>query len=939
MTTSVIDRLIICSPYSEPEHHWSYDAQTEQFSKLPERRSAGFVTATPNAETSNDPGIFQELPLVNKIRERVRIWREEGYPGVTAVSRRLLQHWMDSEDYDYRRFFFCQIEAIETIIWLAEAPATYRTGVEIPTDGGDFVRYCAKMATGTGKTVVMAMLLAWQILNKVARPNDGRFSKNVLVITPGLTVRKRLSVLDPTDSNNYYDEFRVVPLEAFDKLRQGRVLIRNWQSLQWESAERIAKKRSVDKRGALSDEAYIRKALGAMASARNILIVNDEAHHAWRIPAGTKGISRAEIEAATKWVGSLDRIHSARGIHTCYDFSATPFIPSGRESSKERLFSWIVSDFGLNDAIESGLVKTPRVVVRDDSVSNPETFMSRFYHIYGNEEVKSDLNSKAMENVPLPELVVNAYHLLGQDWLETKRAWSKKGGNLRPVMITAANRTETAARIKYAFDHGHIGNEELHDRERTLHIDTKAIKKAEAATVSGSGSSSRENKGEGEDGEWSTKLSAEQRRAEDLRVLVNTVGQPGMPGEHIQNVISVDMLSEGWDAKTVTHIMGLRAFHSQLLCEQVVGRGLRRQSYDVDPDSGLFKPEYVNVFGVPFTFLPHERPEDTPRAERSKLQIGPVLDKSNYEIAWPNVMHIYHALRSHLTLDWDLLLQRPLILNASETAQLAELAPVIDRGRDMSNIQEIDLLKLASENRMQRVVFRVAAEVFEEIPDATKLKGNRADLLSQIVRITNEFMMSAKGIEIFPKVYGQDRLRRQLVLTLNMKKILQHLGSAIRQQNEKALELVLSMDKPILSTGDMRTWFTGKQCGEAKKSHINRCVYDSRWEQLEAFVFDRSLDVEAWVKNDHLGFEIQYLYKGVVRKYRPDFLIRLVSKRMLVLEVKGVETEQDKVKWVYLDEWVRAVNQDGRYGLWSWAVSKTPGDVMDILKKHSETKD
>jgi type III restriction enzyme len=410
---STIDQLIINSPYEEPSSHWRYNRQTRTFSREAGRRSAGYVVATPGSKSFDDPGLFVELPLVNQIRPRVRAWREAGYPGVTGITKRLLTHWQDPEERVHRRFFFCQLEAIETLIWLTEAAPAERQGLVIPGDGGPFSRLCAKMATGSGKTIVMAMLIAWHILNKVTYPQDKRFCKNIFVVAPGLTVKNRLQVLIPAGPGNYYDEFNIVPAGLWDKLRQGNVLIRNWHALAWDTEEQLAKKKSVDKRGAKSDEAYVREVLGEMATARNLVVINDEAHHAWRVPAESKvkGITKADIEEATKWIGGLDRIHRARGVLTCYDLSATPFVPSGKQGSEEALFSWIVSDFGLNDAIEAGLVKTPRVVVRDDGKLTKD-YKSRLYHIYMDAEVKDDLNRKAEEQEPLPDLVVNGYYLV-----------------------------------------------------------------------------------------------------------------------------------------------------------------------------------------------------------------------------------------------------------------------------------------------------------------------------------------------------------------------------------------------------------------------------------------------------------------------------------------------------------------------------------------------
>ena len=936
MERATIDRLIINSPYEEPTKYWSYDRERRSFSLVDGRRPAGYVIASEGSRSFDDPGHFVEIPLVNLIRPRVRAWREAGYPGVTGITKRLLEHWTNPEEFDNRRLFFCQLEAAETLIWLAEAPEADKVGVELLSDGGAFRRLCAKMATGSGKTVVMAMVIAWHILNKVTYPQDARFARNILIIAPGLTVKSRLAVLEPSNPENYYETFSIVPSSLLDKLRQGRVVVRNWHALNWETDEKIAGKRSVDKRGAKSDEAYVREVLGDLASARNVLVINDEAHHAWRVPAESKvkGVAKEDIEEATKWVGGLDRINKARGILTCYDFSATPFAPSGKRSSEEALFGWIVSDFGLNDAIESGLVKTPRVVIRDDAVPDARTYKSRLYHIYNDSEVKDDLNRRARPEEPLPDLVMNGYYLLGYDWCEIARDWDNAGFKTPPVMITVANRTETAARIKYALDHHKVHIDELCDPERTLHIDSKVLGQAEAAETAEEVFSSQFSVDTSKDNlkTENAKLTTKKQQAERLRLQVDTVGQVGKSGEQIQKVISVGMLSEGWDAKTVTHIMGLRAFTSQLLCEQVVGRGLRRTAYDdIDPDTGLFKAEYVNIFGVPFTFLPHESGEGViPEPPKPKTAIEPVTDKAAYEISWPNVIRIDHIYHPHLSLDWQKV--TPLELDAGRTAQLVELAPIVEGKPDVTKIGAIDLEQLAKKFRTQRIIFETARDVYDLMQ--ANWPGGKAFLLAQLVRLVEQFIRSDR-INITPALFVHDDLKRRLIITLNMTKVVQHIWEAIRFENTEKLEPVFDRDHPIRSTGDMGTWYTGKPCEHTVKSHINCCVYDSAWEASEAFELDHNPAVEAWVKNDHLGFEVLYVYRGVVRKYRPDFIIRLSSGDMLVLEVKGQDSDQDRTKRRFLDEWVKAVNAHGGFGRWVWAVSTTPGDIPDILARHS----
>ncbi|MBL7179936.1 MAG: DEAD/DEAH box helicase family protein [Desulfobacterales bacterium] len=923
---STIDRLIINSPYEEPKQYWSYDRETRLFTLMDGRRPAGYVVASQSSKAFDDPGMFIEIPLVNQIRSRLDAWRKAEYPGVTGITKRLLEHWQNPEEREYRIFFFCQMEAIETLIWLAEAPDDQKVGIEIPTDGGPFKRLCSKMATGSGKTIVMAMLIAWQVLNKITYPQDARFSKYVFIVAPGLTVKSRLNVLYPWAADNYYDEFNVVPVGLKERLRQGKFLIRNWHALQWATEEQLTRKKSVDKRGAKSNEAYVREVLGKMANATNILVINDEAHHAWRVPAESKvkGVKKAELEEATIWVSGLDRIHETRNILVCHDFSATPFAPSGKKSSEEALFGWIVSDFGLNDAIESGLVKTPRVVIRDDGKLTKD-YKSRLYHIYNDAEVKDDINRKAKAHEPLPDLITSGYYLLGKDWLETAKAWEKAGFKTPPVMISVANRTETAARVKYAFDHKKVRIDELCIPERILHIDSRVLELAEAqeeaAPVSdAAGEDDFEN-------ETVRKLSKKEL-AEALRQTVDSVGQTGKPGALIQKVISVGMLSEGWDAKTVTHIMGLRAFSSQLLCEQVVGRGLRRTSYEVNPETNLFEAEYVNIFGVPFTFLPHESKDGPPPPPPTpKTRIEPVVEKQQFEISWPNIIRVEHTYKPVLTLDMG---NVPLLaLSAYNTATLAELAPIVEGKPDVTQISRIDLEDLGRKFRMQKIIFETARDIFDQMKP--NWKGNREFLLAQLIRLVESFIRSDR-IQIEPLLFYQDGVKRRILLTLNMNKVVQHIWEAIRFENSESIEPIFDQDYPIRSTADMQTWFTGRPCEHTRKSHINMCVFDSTWEASEAFELDRNPHVKAWVKNDHLGFEILYIFEGIVRKYRPDFIIQLKTDNFLILETKGKDTLRDKTKRRFLNEWVQAVNQHGGFGNWKWAVSGNPADVKMIIE-------
>ena len=904
-----IDKLIINSPFKEPEQHWEFEKTKGKHFIKEGRRPAGYVIAS-QSKKYQEAGDFIELPLVNKIRPRIKEWRDQYYPGVTGITKRLLDFWntkkADGRDYE---FFFCQKEAMETLIWLKESHASEKVGIEMPKDGGDFERLCTKMATGTGKTYVMAMAIAWQILNKLAYPQDARFSKYVLIVAPNLTVKSRLAVLDFNNSGNYYEEKKIVPYDLLSRLRQGKVHIENWHTLMWDSEETIQKRKSVDKRGSKSNEAYIRDVLGDMARAKNILVINDEAHHAWRHRREEKrtGIDRKEKKRATCWIQGLDRIHNTRGILSCFDFSATPFAPSGtkgRASYKEDLFSWIVSDFGLMDAVESGLTKTPRFVVRDDRPVNPKNEKSKLYHIYDDESVKSNLTGKAKPEEILPELVRNAYLLLAYDWEKTLNSWETAKMPTPPVMISVVNRQTTADRVKYMFDKKKITIPELCKEEKTVLIYSD--------------------------------LDFPKEQDKELKEKVNTVGQTGKPGEQLRHIISVAMLSEGWNCQTVTHIMGLRAFSSQLLCEQIVGRGLRRTSYDLNKE-GFFDPEYVNIFGIPFSFIPQEESQDgNPRPASPKLPIFPDPEKEKYKITWPNVERIDFNLKPCLTVDFEKI--EP--LRISEIRKIADLAPEINGQPDYKKIKTIDMEKLITEKdvRMQRLIFTASAIVYDQISPDWKKKVNKEFAFSQLLHIVEEFLNSDK-FQIEPESFQEDEIKRKIAIMMGMEQIVRKVCLAITHQNSEELVPIYKNPK-YRSTKEVLQWRTGKKTYMFKKTHLNRCVVDSTWELAHARELDRNPDVEAWAKNDHLGFEIKYIHNGALCDYVPDFIVRLSDNSHLILEVKGIKKPKDESKWEYMKLWIKAVNQDKENGIWRFDVSQdeTGQKIHEIINEALKVK-
>ena len=939
-----IDKLIISTPYLVPSEHWHYDRDTRSFNRKAGRRDAGYVVATKSSKSFDDPGVFVPIELVNQIRIRVDRWREAGYSGVTGITKRLLEYWLDSETRADKRFFFCQMEAIETLIWLTEAPDAEKTGINIPSDGGDFIRWCSKMATGTGKTVVMSMIISWQVLNKIAYKQDTRYSKNILMVAPGLTVKSRLQVLDPNSEDNYYEEFNIVPPTMMEQLRQGKVKIVNWHMLAWDDQASLDEKvekgqlRSVDKRRRMevSDEVYLKQVLEEMSSASNIIVINDEAHHAWRLPTESKvkGLKKEDLEEATIWINGLDRINNSRGILRCFDLSATPFVPSGKQAAEEALFSWIVSDFGLNDAIESGLVKTPRVVVRDDSKELDQQLKSKLYHIYGDEEVKDDLNRKD-ETAELPGLLKTAYLLLGKDWLETRKSWEELGHKVPPVMITVANTTYTASRINKAFLQNEIWVKELCEPDGLLQIDSSILNKADEILESGGSIDDITDVDDTDDLEDDTpvKKLSKKDQALLLRAKVDTVGREGKPGEKLQNIISVGMLSEGWDARTVTHIMGLRAFSSQLLCEQVVGRGLRRVSYDVG-DDGLFVPEYVNIFGVPFTFLPHEGGEDgpPPPPPSPKTRIEPIPDKIEHEIAFPNVVRIDIVYKPVLDLKFEDI--DNLYLDSKDTITEAVLGGIIEGKSSVAALTEIELKSFAEQHRQQTIVFRSAVSILNEL-GRNDWKGDKNVFLAQLIDIIEQFLTSDKLV-IKDTDFALDPLKKKILLIVNMTRIIKHIWYKINVHNAEGRELIFDRERPILTTSDMPTWYTSKQNEAFDKTHVSFIVGDSNWEIIEARTMQSSQLVKSFIKNDHLGLVIWYQWQGIPTRYFPDYLIKLKNGKYMVLEVKGKDDPKQQEKRKALDLWIRAVNENQGFGEWCWDVSFNPEDLTELLIKHGK---
>lgn len=888
---------IINDAFAEPTWHWEFGAGAPK--KLGGRRTAGYV---PPMLKSGQLQITDELvamELVNRIRDRVREWRDNGYAGATQITKDLFTRWFDPEQE--RRPFFAQQEAMETIAWLTEAPDDRKVGISIPASEA-YERWAIKLATGAGKTLVMAMTIAWSGLNKLANRQDRRFADAFLVVCPNLTVRERLSGLDglvPSHEGSAYQRFNLIPGQFAAVFGQVRVLMTNWHVL----AEQRDPKRSVLKRGAESDAAFCRRVLRDLGSKKRVMVLNDEAHHAWRPPPDLT-VSReekAEVEEATVWVEGLARIHRDREILRCVDFSATPMYPQAVGGEKAfRPFEWIVSDFGLVDAIECGLVKVPRIPTDDDSGRSIPKYRNLWEHIKRGKakELKSleeDVSSGRHVTDYVSE-ISGALQQLAGEWEETFSHWGHdREYFIPPVMIVVCADTAMARVIERIIAERGDVTPWLANREgeqNTIRIDSKLLESAEAR----------------EEGE------SAQDAAARLREIVATVGKEGQPGEQVRCLISVGMLTEGWDARNVTQIMGLRAFQSQLLCEQVVGRGLRRASYD-----DLTVPEYVDVYGVPFQLLPFARASGTTPIEPPETTAVRTLpERQQMRIEFPRVEQIISDVGDHIEVELDDF--EPIIVSPENDPQATYVefeggAPGQGLGGETQDRQ------MAYERfRIQRLVFRVAAEVTINLnPDKPK-----PWLFPQVARIVKQVV--EQKVEYAPNLHDRRELCNLRYLTLLRDRVL----AAVRSTESQGLLPVLNEFDPRAST-DSIEFRTSKACVGTTKSHLSHAVADSKLEAGIVAKLEQDSRVAFYAKNDRLFLEIPYRWQGATGRYRPDYLVRLTDGRTLLLEGKGRKTERDDSKTQAAKRWRDAVNDWEGMGRWEYAIAWSVADVATIL--------
>ncbi|MBS0570960.1 MAG: type III restriction endonuclease subunit R, partial [Proteobacteria bacterium] len=347
-----------------------------------------------------------------------------------------------------------------------------------------------------------------------------------------------------------------------------------------------------------------------------------------------------------------------------------------------------------------------------------------------------------------------------------------------------------------------------------------------------------------------------------------------------------------------------------LLCEQVIGRGLRRVGYDMD-DNGLFKPEYVNVFGVPLSiFQEVEEGGEAPPPPKPSTQIESLPERATLELRWPNVLRIDPIVREVFSVEWDKI--EPIALDPAITLVSADLAPALGSASNLAQVQKIDLESIPEEFRLQRLIFQSARKAFEELRGS--YKGSPEYLVAQLVPLLERFYNSDR-VQI-PSIYHSDDVRRRILLALNRDLLVQHFLRFVIPGNSERFEPVFDAEFPIGSTAWMRTWYTTKPAIPTIKSQISHVVGDSAWEGYAANLFEKNPNVVAYAKNDHLNFQVYYLWNGARRRFLPDFLVRLSNGKTLVLEIKGVDDAQNKTKRAALSAWVEGVNQKGGFGTW-----------------------
>lgn len=985
MPQVVIENPILNSPYKEPSRHFKFSDEgiTNEIAESRRISSYFIPIARPkkkggprqlalSAEWTEDR--IEENEFINRIRERVSVWRRGGYVGMTKTTRHLLEYWTNPERE--RKLFFCQIEALETAIYLSEVANkfndswienTIREQNEANNPG--LYRIAFKMATGSGKTVVMAMLIAWQVLNKLADPQNAKFADSFLIVTPGITIRDRLRVLYPNDPQNYYQQRDIVPLSQMDELGRAKILITNFHTFKLKELEKTSKLTkhilANGKASALTEtpDQMVRRVCREFGAKKNIVVINDEAHHCYRHKVETEdakltGDDRKEAEKreeeARVWISGLEAVKNKIGIKQIYDLSATPFFLRGSGYSEGTLFPWVVSDFSLIDAIESGIVKVPRVPVSDDAMQgDTPVYRDIWLRIRDHLPKRGRNASDEATRAELPKELEGALNSLYGNYEKSYRQWeqnteARNRGSTPPVFIVVCSNT-SVSKLVYDWIAGYNkmlpdgnevvvpGNLKIFDNSdghtewlaspNTILIDSEQLESGEAMSKEFkniAGLAIEEFKDE-----YKKRFpgrSTEDLTDEDLlREVMNTVGKQGKLGENIRCVVSVSMLTEGWDANTVTHIMGVRAFGTQLLCEQVVGRALRRRSYEANAD-GMFETEYAEVYGVPFSFIPCSGSSNDPKPPRAITRVRALDERIAYEITFPHVIgYKYEVPQDRLT--YTFTQDSKMVLSPESVPTMTETAPAIGE----STIHQ--LLYAYRNRREQEVVFQLAKAVLDKYFKETD--GNaRPWLFPQLIIIAREWI--AKCVTMKDNAFIQ-----MLLIAENRHYAAERIYNAIIwQSKEKAI--LRPMLRAYDNTGSTRyvdfDTTRAVYATNPNKCHLNYMVADTTsWEQKMAQALEDMDEVLCYVKNQGLEFAIPYVIEGEEKKYYPDFIIHLKDARgevlNLILEVTGEKKKEKAAKVAAARNlWVPAINNHGSFGKWAFIEISDPWDAKNTIR-------
>ncbi len=987
--TEFFEQPVLNSPYERPSRHWELDETGQPTQQIVEhRRPAEFVSPIPQPKKRKGSAqqaalVFDEAAqkleaagqqydltaIINGVRQQVDRWRDLPNPSqwqVTPETARLLQHWRHHR-FSGIRPFFCQIEAVETAIWITEvAPRTGRAGksfLDHLTNANNdanpelpLPRLALKLATGTGKTTVMAMLIAWQTINAVRRPQSNRFTRGFLVVTPGITIKDRLRVLQPNDPDSYYQSRELVPSDMLPDLEKAKIVITNYHAFKLRERMELSKggRSLLQGRGETlttleTEGQMLQRVMPELMGVKKVLILNDEAHHCYREKPGEeeegelKGDDRREAEkntaAARLWISGLETVGSKLGINRVMDLSATPFFLRGSGYAEGTLFPWTMCDFSLMDAIECGIVKLPRVPVADNI---PGGEMPKFRNLW--EHIRSDMpkkgrgKAKTLDPLSLPVELQTALEALYGHYQKTFELMEEANIGVPPCFIVVCNNTSTS-KLVYDYISGfHRGNDDglttlvngrlalfrnfdeqgdRYSRPRTLLIDSEQLESGDALD------SNFRNMAADEIDRFRREIierTGDRRQAENisdqelLREVMNTVGKPGRLGDSIRCVVSVSMLTEGWDANTVSHVLGVRAFGTQLLCEQVIGRALRRQSYELNED-GLFDVEYADVLGIPFDFTakPVIAPQKQPRETVQVRAVRPERDA--LEICFPRVAGYRVELpeeRLEAEFNRDSVLElTPDLVGPSITRNQG----IIGEGVDLNLVHTNDL-------RTSTLLFyltqRLLYTKFRDPGEEPKLY-----LFGQLKRIARQWLdsyLDCKG-----GMYPAQLMYQELADTA-----CERIFAAITREgiDSRPVKAVLDPYNPVGSTAhvNFNTTKTSRWEADSRRCHINWLVLDSGWEGEFCRVAESHPHVKAYVKNHNLGLEVPYRRGSETRTYLPDFIVRIDDGRgdddllNLIVEIKGYRGEDAKDKKATMDTyWVPGVNHHGDYGRWAFA--------------------